>query len=85
MKEQSLVRASDLGLWAFCHRAWWLARVQGIVHQRPERLARGTTFHEAHGTTLRRAQRYHRWGHICLAVSLVLSGLLLSYWLWVST
>ncbi len=81
-KERSLIRASDIGLWSFCRRAWWLARVHGAAHQQPERLAHGVAVHETHGQTLLRAQRYRQWGHRLLALAIMLGGLLLLLWLW---
>ena len=59
-RDPELVRASDIGLWAYCHRAWWLARVQQATHQAPERLAYGVELHAEHGAHLRRAQRLQR-------------------------
>lgn len=83
-RNQTLVRASDIGLWSYCRRAWWLARVQGAAHQHPARLSRGTAFHEAHGTAVVQVQRYRRWGHLFLAVAIILIGLVLILWLWQS-
>jgi len=83
-QEPSLVRASDMALWSFCQRAWWLARVQGTTHQHPGRLAHGVTFHETHGHTLQRAQQFRQWAYRLLALALMLSGLLLLFWLWQS-
>lgn len=51
-KDRSLVRASDLGSWTYCNRAWWLAQVQGAAHQDPEALAQGTAAHRAHGQSV---------------------------------
>lgn len=83
-RDRSLVRASDIGQWSYCQRAWWLARVRGAEHQHPARLVRGTKAHEAHGTTVLQAQRYRRWGHLLLALSIMLFGLALLFWLWQS-
>ncbi|MEZ4614234.1 MAG: hypothetical protein R2867_01790 [Caldilineaceae bacterium] len=81
MDERPLIRASDIGLWSFCHRAWWLARVRNATHRAPERLAHGVAVHEAHGRTLHAAHRYRQWGNHLLAVAAFLSGLLLLLWL----
>ena len=40
-KDRSLVRASDIGAWAFCNRAWWLAKVQHAEHENPAVFVRG--------------------------------------------
>jgi hypothetical protein len=77
VSERPLVRASDIGLWAFCHRAWWLARVRGVDHQRPALLVRGTVAHQTHGHTVLRAQRQMRWGWGLLALGMIVTGLIL--------
>jgi len=51
-KDRSLVRASDLGSWSYCNRAWWLAQVQGAEHENPDGLAQGDAAHRAHGHTV---------------------------------
>jgi len=84
-RQRELVRASDIGLWSYCQRAWWLARVRGATHQHPERLARGTAVHQAHGKSVAQAQRYRRWGHRLLALAIMLIGLALLLWLWQSS
>lgn len=70
--DRTLVRASELGLWAFCHRAWWLAQVKGAVHQNPERLHDGIEAHAKHGVQTRRARRMQLIGLWLLLGALVL-------------
>lgn len=77
MSDRSLVRASDIGLAAFCRRAWWLARVHGVPHQRPAMLDKGVAAHKAHGQTVQRAQWQMRLGWIVLAVGMIGGGLML--------
>lgn len=81
MNDRSLVRASDIGLWGFCRRAWWLARVRGVEHQRPARLAKGTAAHQAHGHTVRRAQQQMTFGWTLVAVGMVSAGVILLFWI----
>ena len=76
MKDRSLVRASDIGLWAFCQRAWWLANVKQVAHQNPAILKRGSEMHRAHGETVQRAQRLRQLALVLLALALILAGLL---------
>lgn len=77
MSERPLVRASDIGLWGFCHRAWWLARVRGVEHQRPAVLAKGIAAHQTHGYSVLRAQRQMSLGWGLLAVGMIVAGLML--------
>ena len=68
-KDRTLVRASDIGLWAYCHRAWWLAQVKGAAHQNPQILARGAEVHAAHGARSMHAQKVQRIGMWLLIVA----------------
>ena len=79
-KDRSLVRASDIGAWAFCQRAWWLANVQGAEHENPAVLTRGTAAHEAHGETVRQAQSMQRMGLILVGVGGLLLVLAVFFW-----
>ena len=76
-KDRSYVRASDIGAWSFCNRAWWLARVQKAAHERPERLDWGDQSHAAHGRLTARAGWLRKIGAALLAGGLILLGLLL--------
>lgn len=76
-EDRSLVRASDIGLWANCHRAWWLAKVKDAPHRNPAVLASGVQAHAAHGAQVQRAGVLRRVGLILLALALLLLGLLL--------
>ena len=76
-KDRSLVRASDLGSWAFCHRAWWLREVQDAQHANPAVLAQGNAAHKTHGRQVQSAQRQSKLGLILVAIGLITIGLLI--------
>jgi hypothetical protein len=67
-KDRSLVRASDIGAWTFCHRAWWLARVQEVPHRNPAQLTRGHTLHARHGEQTERTRQFHLLGRLLIAL-----------------
>lgn len=75
-KDRSLVRASDIGLWGFCHRAYWLAQVRGAEHQNPAALQYGSRSHAAHGARVKRASWLRTLGLAALAIGLALLVLL---------
>ena len=72
-KDRSLVRASDIGAWTFCRRAWYLAHVKGVAHRRPEVLTQGTAAHAAHGRQVRRAGLTRQLGLILTGTGLLLA------------
>lgn len=43
-----IVRASDIGNYLYCHRAWWY-RKQGLESENKAELAAGTDLHRHHG------------------------------------
>jgi len=81
-KDRSLVRASDIGAWAYCRRAWYLAQVRKVAHSRPEALRQGTQAHTRHGQKVRHAGQMQRIGRGLVLVGLVIVGLLILWTLW---
>ncbi len=48
MSEFNLIRASEIAEYVYCHRAWWLKRVEGVASRNVRELEHGTDFHETH-------------------------------------
>ena len=69
-----MIRASDVGRYVYCARAWWLERVQGYEPTNVRALAHGTRSHDAHGrlvaTWTRRANL--AWWLLVLAMAMAL-------------
>ncbi len=55
-EDQPVISASELGEFAYCRRAWWLGRVQGLPSANRTGLARGQALHEGHGRRARHAE-----------------------------
>lgn len=53
-----VIRASEIGEYVWCRRAWWLGRVQGAPNAHRAALDAGTRRHLEHGRTVERAGRY---------------------------
>jgi len=79
-KAGRVIRASELGEYAYCARAWWLGRVLGYRPANLERLAAGEAAHLRHGQTVVSSRRLRRWAYVLLALA-VLAGAL---FLWVA-
>jgi hypothetical protein len=44
-----VIRASEIGEYVFCRRAWWLHHVQGRASANVQELAAGAAAHAGHG------------------------------------
>ena len=62
--DNDIISASEIGRWAYCHRAWFLAR-EGAVNRNVEALTRGERAHQQHGRQVARAHTLH---HLALAL-----------------
>lgn len=68
----SIIRASEVGEYVYCARAWWLRRVAGLEPAGRARRQAGVTMHTQHGRAI--------WGSqalLILAALLLLLGLVL--------
>ncbi len=55
-----MIRASEIGEYIYCHRAWWLGRVQGVENANRAQLDAGVVRHRAHGQLVQRADQLRR-------------------------
>ena len=69
-----LIRASEVGAYVYCHRAWWLRNVEGLRPGNEARLRAGSVEHSRHGRRLRASQLLLAAGLVLLLVAL-LAGL----------
>ena len=76
-KQDEIIRASEIGMYAFCARAWWLAQVQGYRSTNLAAMREGTARHRAHG---RAVVGYHRLRWLAIALLLV-AAMALAAWL----
>jgi hypothetical protein len=78
MKDR-IIRASEIGQYSYCARAWWLARVKGLSPRNVEELEHGQVEHHRHSRAVSGYHRLRRWAYLLL-ISAALAGLLLLWW-----
>ena len=50
-----VIRASEIGQYDYCAKAWWLGSIEGVSPSNVHELQAGTAVHEEHGRQVRRA------------------------------
>jgi hypothetical protein len=76
-RRDDIIRASEIGQYIYCARAWWLGRVLGYRSTNVAAMRQGAARHRVHG---RQVEGYHRLRWLAIAL-LVLAGLVLLIWL----
>jgi type IV secretory pathway TrbF-like protein len=81
---KDFVRASGMGEYVYCARAWWLRR-EGVTPTRGgEARAAGTRWHESHGRSVVRAKRLRLVAAVCVYLALALALVIIILYLSVS-
>lgn len=70
MSEQ-WIKASEIGEYLYCRRAWWLRRELGVTSQNMREMAGGQQYHDTHGRLVSRA-RYARQAAAALLLLVIL-------------
>jgi hypothetical protein len=76
-RDDDIIRASEIGQYAYCARAWWLARVKGQRSTNVVALERGSARHRSHG----RGVTAYRLLRLAAAALLLLAAAALVAWL----
>lgn len=66
-----VIRASEIGSYFYCRRAWWYRR-QGVESENQTELATGTELHRQHGRKVLAAGLLRTLGLLLLLTALVL-------------
>ena len=72
-----IIRASELGQYEYCARAWWMGRVLGYPSANLERMSAGKEAHVRHGGQVVGYHRLRRWAYMLLALAMLASALFL--------
>ena len=74
------IRASEIGAYLYCRRAWWY-QLQGAPSENQIELAGGSAYHRQHGRKVVRAGllRAAGWLLLFVALALLAAGLTLMF------
>lgn len=67
-----VIRASEIGEYVFCHRAWWLRAVEGQASANTGEMADGTAAHARHGRAVGLASVLRAAALLLLAAAVLL-------------
>ena len=78
------IRASEIGDYLYCRRAWWLKRLRGVPSQNVRALQRGERHHRAHGRLVYGAEWSRRIAYLLFFLGIAVLVLLLAvmFWSW---
>lgn len=79
-ERDEIIRASEIGMYTYCARAWWLAQVRGYRSTNLAAMRQGTSRHRAHG---RAVVGYHRLRWLAVGL-LLLAAMALVAWILLS-
>ncbi len=66
-----IIRASEVGQYTFCPRAWWLGAVEGLPSAHREEMDAGEFAHRQHGRRVRSAVVLTRLAYLLLALAVL--------------
>ena len=66
-----IIRASEIGRYAYCARAWWLGSVQGLPSDHGQEMAMGEDVHLRHGRGVRASVALSRLAYAVLLLAAV--------------
>ena len=75
-----IIRASEIGEYVYCKRAWWM-RLQGYESANVRELAAGTSLHRRHGQAVLAAGCLRALAFLLLLAALALAATALTSWL----
>lgn len=72
---ERVLRASEVGEYVYCARAWWLGSVEGLPSAHQAELAAGLFFHRLHGAQVRRSIVLTRLAYLLFALAMIVAVL----------
>ena len=72
-----IIRASEIGQYDFCARAWWLGSIEGVQPSNVRELQAGTAAHEEHGRQVQRAAQMQLAAIVLVGLGVIVLALTL--------
>ena len=72
MARQKYRKASEIGEFVYCNRAWWLHHIEGLEGTNRAALDAGRAQHARHGASVRRAAQLKRGALVVIAAAIAL-------------
>jgi len=76
-----VIRASEIGRYVYCARAWWLGSIQGLPSAREREMAAGEAAHRHHGRGVRASLWLSHLAYGVLLLAAVVGVVWLVSWL----
>ncbi len=76
-----VIRASEIGRYAYCSHAWWLGSVQGLPSSHQHEMAAGEAAHLRHGRRVRTLLWLSHLAYAMLLLAAVVGVVWLASWL----
>ena len=76
-EKNRIVRASEVGLYTYCARAWWLGQVKGHRPAHRAAMAAGEAVHQTHGRAVVGYHRLRQTAYALLGLALLTAGIVL--------
>lgn len=71
-RDRRIIRASEIGQYAYCARAWWLSNIKGVPSANTRELAQGEVLHQRHGRLIWTAGALRLAAILLVAVAILL-------------
>jgi hypothetical protein len=68
-----VIRASEIGQYKFCARAWWLGYIKGVPSTNTRELAQGEAVHQRHGRVVWTASALRVLAVVLILIAVVLA------------
>jgi hypothetical protein len=79
--EDRVIRASEIGRYVYCARAWWLGSIQNLPSSRQREMAAGESAHRRHGWGVTASIWLNRLAYVVLLLAAVAGVVwLISQW-----